>query len=566
MSKTFRTQGAGSSQTLHEIEDEKIPVYDTKADAEADLANLAEEQIIATKDTSNDYESELYNYVDAKLATTEVDVPITGVSLTCKARKSGNTVEVQLIPTGSNLSVPYEMLTIGTLPEGYRPTRLEEFDLSGRVLSSTAQLQPSTVPPRISFFANGDIKIVDWNNETSMLINSPYNSYTFLVDGSNNNFMSVNTLKDAKDYTDTRAVRKYNYTMTGTTDVQADIRALCTQLRTLGDGTYSGEFFRTGQTSGHYSISIHTTANAFLNGIVQLGLDGNTSSTWSVVALNDTYNIRDNVINKNMVVATPATNPGSYRNQILYALNHTDWTFLTYRSLQSATGRIELSGYWWMQYTATHIGSNYLEITGTADCEGKPVTFSAFYDAVATRWYLTISNNYSTVLIPTPGTNIAYQLASMLNVLAPQTWGVYHDEGIMELQGYFYANYTMDCKGNMYFVRGTTYSSDPNLNHQSFTAEFDATNNTWVIHNVTITGGATFTTDGNGNLYIGDLIGGANAMREIIWVKSTNSNQDYKMEPMFNYYGQWWVHVSAFDTGAPIANTSIPISVKYRIL
>ena len=54
MSKTFRTVGVGSTQTLEKIENNKIPVYETKAAAEADIANLSEGQIIATKDEGNE--------------------------------------------------------------------------------------------------------------------------------------------------------------------------------------------------------------------------------------------------------------------------------------------------------------------------------------------------------------------------------------------------------------------------------------------------------------------------------------------------------------------------------
>ena len=60
MSKTFRTVGVGSAQTLEKIENNKIPVYETKAAAEADIANLSDGQIIATKDEGN----ELPNPVD----------------------------------------------------------------------------------------------------------------------------------------------------------------------------------------------------------------------------------------------------------------------------------------------------------------------------------------------------------------------------------------------------------------------------------------------------------------------------------------------------------------------
>ena len=59
--KTFSTSGTGSGQTLEEIESDKIPVYDSVADAEADLANLTVGQIVATKDTGD----ELSQPVDA---------------------------------------------------------------------------------------------------------------------------------------------------------------------------------------------------------------------------------------------------------------------------------------------------------------------------------------------------------------------------------------------------------------------------------------------------------------------------------------------------------------------
>ena len=52
--KTFSTSGTGSGQTLSEIESDKIPVYDSVANAEADLANLEEGQFIATPDTGDE--------------------------------------------------------------------------------------------------------------------------------------------------------------------------------------------------------------------------------------------------------------------------------------------------------------------------------------------------------------------------------------------------------------------------------------------------------------------------------------------------------------------------------
>lgn len=52
--KTFSTNGTGSQQTLSELETDKLPLYNSLADAEADIANLEEGQIVATKDTGDE--------------------------------------------------------------------------------------------------------------------------------------------------------------------------------------------------------------------------------------------------------------------------------------------------------------------------------------------------------------------------------------------------------------------------------------------------------------------------------------------------------------------------------
>ena len=52
--KSFVTSGTGNQQTLEEIESDKIPVYDSEADLDADLANLAVGQLVATKDTGTE--------------------------------------------------------------------------------------------------------------------------------------------------------------------------------------------------------------------------------------------------------------------------------------------------------------------------------------------------------------------------------------------------------------------------------------------------------------------------------------------------------------------------------
>lgn len=49
MAKEFYTNGTGSSQTLNPSDESKIRIYDSKADADLDLANIEENEIIATK-------------------------------------------------------------------------------------------------------------------------------------------------------------------------------------------------------------------------------------------------------------------------------------------------------------------------------------------------------------------------------------------------------------------------------------------------------------------------------------------------------------------------------------
>lgn len=386
---TFRTEGSGAQQTLHEIEDEKIPIYDTKADAEADLANLAEGQIVATKDTSNDYESELYNYVDAKLATTEVDVPITGASLTCKARKSGNTVTVEFITIGSDLVVPHsDTTTIGTLPEGYRPVRLEEFTIGARVVSSTDDV--ATYPPRVSFDTNGAIKIRDWNPTADVTLNSPYNVFTFLVDGTNSSFMSVNTLKDAKDYTDEKIYEKIAGTIRVTDCDTMDV-----------PGTYNYDPNTANTPDNFYGVLVvygsspDKTPSTNRRWIFQIATNtrgevfrrqknnpqsGGTWSAWTT-----------DVINKNLVAPNPSTNQSNVYSALIYQLQNVDWAFLTYHPAgTTATGNFELAGYYWGNYVATKNFSNNITVTGTIDWFTEPHAFSAFYDATAPGWKVSI--------------------------------------------------------------------------------------------------------------------------------------------------------------------------------
>lgn len=566
MSKTFRTQGAGSSQTLHEIEDEKIPVYDTKAEADADLANLAEGQIVATKDTSTDYESELYNYVDAKLQTTEVDVPITGVSLTCKARKSGNTVTVEFIATGSDLVVPYTATTaIGTLPEGYRPARLEEFDISGRVVASSGDV--AGYPPRVTFQTNGTISIRDWNSTEDVRINSPYNTFTFLVDGSNNNFMSVNTLKDAKDYTDEEIYEKIagiiKVTDCDTMDVPGTYNYDPNTANTPDNFygvlvVYGSSPDKTPSTNRRWIMQVATNTRGEV--YRRQRTQPQSGGTWTAWEEMDamTYNI---------IVAHPTgQQPNGYLSQIKYFLANADWTKVN-NSIQyrgEFVGSMELQGYWYGTYHLSNMGSNYKIMNGTIYAEGVPVRFSAWYDQnYSNGWRVSLSYNYTYVDISGQQyiNDLNQQLSTALNLVAPQTWDVQHCDCNIEVLGYFYAMGTYDRRGSYASFSGTILSSDPNANGQTFTAEFETTRNYWVCHNLVLKKGGTQTIDNHSNVYLGAFTGTNDC--EIIAARSTD--HDLAILPSKNTSGFWWARATNWD-GSSAAGTAATFEVQFRLL
>ena len=130
--KLLFTEGIGASQTTTNAQDEKIPVYNTMADAEADIANLSDGQIIATKDEGNEYAKpvdvvEIGNlhavtsnavaeaFGEWENLITSDDIVIKG--LNCKNGKYLNIklVDVQISTSGQQ---------IAQLPTEYRPSQI----------------------------------------------------------------------------------------------------------------------------------------------------------------------------------------------------------------------------------------------------------------------------------------------------------------------------------------------------------------------------------------------------------------------------------------------------------
>ena len=87
--KTFRTVGSGSTQTIEPIENNKIPVYETKTAAETDLVNLEVGQIIATKDEGNELSNPVDVVQDGNMHAVTSNAVANGLSYSTDEVKTG---------------------------------------------------------------------------------------------------------------------------------------------------------------------------------------------------------------------------------------------------------------------------------------------------------------------------------------------------------------------------------------------------------------------------------------------------------------------------------------------
>lgn len=88
--KQYVTHGTGSAQTLSEVQNTNVVVYDTKADAEADLTNLAEGQIIAIKDTGDELAQPVDTVQVGSLHAVTSNAVAEALSFTATEKISGN--------------------------------------------------------------------------------------------------------------------------------------------------------------------------------------------------------------------------------------------------------------------------------------------------------------------------------------------------------------------------------------------------------------------------------------------------------------------------------------------
>jgi hypothetical protein len=285
--------------------------------------------------------------------------------------------------------------------------------------------------------------------------------------------MSVNTLKDAKDYTDARAVRKYDYTMNGTDNVYNDIKALCNQLVTMGVNTYAGSFLRTGRTHGHYNITVSQASTVVtLNGTVVVDNEQGRTNSYAVSRVNNDWLIMPTMLNNNIhaVDCNAVINPGIYN--IDNATANTPYAGIY--------GILETKGY---NPDVPSTGSQWI-FQEVLDTSGRkfvrhcinPNTLAP----ISSQWSPWEEEDVLTedlIVENTPGIN-GY-LTQIKHFLSNVDWSRINNAqgyrrefvGSMELKGYWYGTYELSCFGLGYKVmNGTIYGEG---NPVRFSAWYD---------------------------------------------------------------------------------------------
>ena len=92
------------------------------------------------------------------------------------------------------------------------------------------------------------------------------------------------------------------------------------------------------------------------------------------------------VFQHNIIVSSPSELLANGYDSIVYTLNHADWSFLTSHGNETASGHLQLGGYWFGMYTANHIGSYCIVVNGVACWSGIPIRFSAYHDPTTLVW------------------------------------------------------------------------------------------------------------------------------------------------------------------------------------
>ena len=163
------------------------------------------------------------------------------------------------------------------------------------------------------------------------------NNAVLKFDRTNNKIVGATKVKD-EDY-----VIKYDYSMTGTADIAADIQSLVNAIIAKGVGTYSGEFKRTNYSFGSYTLTYFLDGTTVsVCGIVIEAISNINDSNWRVSYVNDGtayWTIEKDVSNVTYTISSPNTDPVvDIRTFMNTAVNWPNGTYAGYFNRPGATG------------------------------------------------------------------------------------------------------------------------------------------------------------------------------------------------------------------------------------
>lgn len=375
MAKSFYTQGTGSQQTLNDSQDEKIPVYATKAQAQADLANLAEGQIIATKDGTADTQT-LKDYVNFRYIDNESQNADAN-TLTAPGVYSVNATD----PTNQHLGI------IET--NGWCVIYVTRVDSNPNYVQQI---------------------IADWNG----------NNWIRVMRGGNwDTWIKIPHMDEL-----------YNVTIPNywTDDASAPIDV----LSIIDNLNASYGLQRTSERHAVIRIGGATTRSPVGNGNTDFiyHIDTLPDKLWMHVTAydirtNNIFSIEKNLgtwgqwsnINISLDSSTPVPAGTSFTNVIAaltWHLGQMNWNDLISYTYLTRSGKIELQGYYWGSYTASHMSGGYIEISGVISYGGQPCNFAAFRDMATGTWKVSVNGEY--LLYDTGGWIATYSGGDVIGV------------------------------------------------------------------------------------------------------------------------------------------------------
>lgn len=437
MAKSFYTQGTGSAQTLNDSQDEKIPVYATKALAQADLANLAEGQIIATKDGTADTQT-LKDYVNFRYwdnesqdadANTLTAPGVYSVHATDPTTQHLDVIEtngwcvIYVTRVDSNPDYVQQQLVDWF---GHKWTRRSQAGIWSSWLSDfnydsdnagTVNANVLTTPGVYSIYtpagseSQNNVPHVGWGViYISRFDNNPNAVQQVYIDYEQGVWLRLGSSpwNEWKKIPRIDEVCNMSILSYWSNDANNPIYVLATfdNLDTSYGLQHAAERHIVARIGGETDQSPSGRANTdFVYYIDTLSDKAWMHVTAYDIRTNNIFSIEKNLgtwgqwenVNVSLNSSTPVPAGTSFSNAftaLTWHLGQVDFSQLTAYNNITLSGKFELQGYYWGNFTATHFGSGYIGVHGEINYGGQPCSFSAFRDVAIGTWKVGINGEY----------------------------------------------------------------------------------------------------------------------------------------------------------------------------